>query len=1213
MPFPVVGIGASAGGLEAFIELMKAMPADIQMAFVLVQHLPPDVENLTASILGKHTTMPVMQVTDGLEVRPDHVYVICPGHTMTIRDGRLHLGHSLEKPGHRRPVDDFFRSLAEEQLERAVAIIMSGLGSNGTAGAKMIRAAGGICIAQDPDSAKNTSMPRALIESGLADFVLRPAEIPDLLLRYVAHPYAKGVLPADTDEEQQAYRALIALLRAGVRHDFSGYKKPFMLRRILRRLMLHKLSTIDGYVRMLRQDPAEVNALAEELMIHVTGFFRDTTVWEALRDKVIGPLVTTREAGAPIRAWVSACASGEEAYTLALLLVEAAEAAGKEFDVKIFATDTAETSLAQARAGIFHDGIESEVSPERLSRFFDREGVGYRVKKTLRELVVFDPQNLLQDPPYSRLDICICRNLLIYLEPAGQRRALQLMHFALREGGALVLGSSENIGELEALFQPLDQKAKIFTRISSALPGSMNFPVPRRPAETSIGGALARPKPTIGRLVEQTLLSQFTPVSVLIDADQHIVHFHGSTERYLDQPRGDSNRDLLVLVREPLVGALRSAIHRAMTDGGRGSARSGWTATPGARSCVEIVARKLDVDDTGGFCLVSFVDIVERNSTSGGDMPAPAENRLRLETELKRGGGELRSTIAELKMSHEDLRVANGESTSVNEELQSTNEERETSKEELQSLNEEMTAVNSQLQLEMDELESATNDLATLLANTEIAVLHLDLKLNIRRFTPSSTDLFDLIPSDAGRPLAALAPKFIDPDFLDDAQQVAETWDRREKQIKSDAGRIYLRRTLPYRRNDHRVDGIVITFVDVTRLTQAEDALRENEQRCRLILDGIRDHAIFLINPDGLIATWPNGAEQVFGYTLPEAVGRSPDFLYNEVDRIARVHEQELARARASGSFVEARWQVRKDGSQFWGEGTLSPVITSSGRIDGFVKVLRDNTNQKLSAEALKQAKREAEAANAARDHFLATVSHELRTPLTPMMLWAQILDREETSDRPLLREGLEMIRKCAEEQHELIENLVDTSRIVTRKLRLDRRPTDLLPLVQTAVDLARPTATAKGLGLESSLDPSAGTGLVDPGRLLQVIANLLNNAVKFTPTGGKISLALRRTGETVEIQVKDNGRGITPEFLPRLFNRFDPMEDSTTRVASGLGLGLSIARQLVELHHGTITAQSQGEDCGATFIVTLPVPTLDSTAGVGDEDSSPTPASKNS
>ncbi|MDB5328518.1 MAG: torS, partial [Phycisphaerales bacterium] len=444
LPFPVIGVGASAGGLEAYTEFVQSLPEKPGMAYVLVQHLSPKHESMIAEILGRHTSLPVLQVEDGMAVEADHIYVIRPGYTMTLEKGYLRLGESLLKPGHSRPIDDFFRSLAEEQRERGVAVILSGMGSNGTAGAQAVRVVGGLCIAQDPESAKFPSMPRSLIDAGVADFVLRPHEIHEVLQRYAAHPYSRGERTAEqlARREQAVFTEILAVLRTRTRHDFSGYKKPTLIRRIQRRMGLAQVELLGDYARILRQSPAEVTALADDLLIHVTGFFRDAVVWEMLRERVIRPLVADRADEGSIRVWVTACATGEEAYTLAMLLVEEADAVGKRFDIKVFATDMAERSLGYARAGIFPGGIESEVTAERLARFFDKDDVMYRVKKELRELVIFAPQNVLQDPPFSRLDIVTCRNLLIYLEPDVQRRVLTLLHFGLREGGTLVLGNS---------------------------------------------------------------------------------------------------------------------------------------------------------------------------------------------------------------------------------------------------------------------------------------------------------------------------------------------------------------------------------------------------------------------------------------------------------------------------------------------------------------------------------------------------------------------------------------------------------------------------------------------------------------------------------------------------------------------------------------------------------------------------------------------------
>jgi two-component system CheB/CheR fusion protein len=440
LPFLVVGVGASAGGMEAFGEFLDAMRPDAGMAFVFVLHLPPTGESLLAEILAHRTGMPVRQAEDGMPVEPDHVYVIRPGHVLTVRHGRLRLGPRLGSPNvANRPVDDLFRSLAEEQRERAICVVLSGMGSNGTAGAQAVKAVGGLCIAQDPESAQYASMPRHLIDAGYADYVLRPAEVPEVLLTYAGSPYATGEREANAqailEREGQHLREVLAVLRTRLRQDFNGYKKPTILRRVQRRMGLARVGGVGEYARLLRQTPAEVTALADDLLIHVTGFFRDPDMWEALREKVVAPLVAAREPGAPVRAWVAACSSGEEAYSLIMLLIEESDRAGKRLDIKVFATDLAERALGHARAGLYPGGIESEVSPDRLLRFFDRVDEMYRVRQEVRDRVVFAPQNILQDPPFSRLDIATCRNLLIYLEPAVQKRVLSLLHFGLREGG----------------------------------------------------------------------------------------------------------------------------------------------------------------------------------------------------------------------------------------------------------------------------------------------------------------------------------------------------------------------------------------------------------------------------------------------------------------------------------------------------------------------------------------------------------------------------------------------------------------------------------------------------------------------------------------------------------------------------------------------------------------------------------------------------------
>ncbi|HZW07152.1 MAG TPA: chemotaxis protein CheB, partial [Phycisphaerales bacterium] len=780
LPFTVVGIGASAGGLEACIEFVRNIPADDDTAYVVVQHLSPDKSSMVAEILAKHCPLPTTEIDDGMAVEPGRVYVIRPARTLIIESGRFVLSEPLQKRGHRHPIDDFFRSLAEEQRERAVAVVLSGMGSNGTAGAAVINTVGGLCIAQEPVTATHASMPQSLIDSHHADYILPPSQMPGMIRRYVAHPYTKSrraELVAQRDN--RAYDEIVSVLRSRTHQEFGGYKRATVLRRIQRRMGIHHTVDMTEYATLVRQNAAEARALAEEIVIHVTGFFRDPQAWETLRERVVEPLVAARVA-APrsadplerpeIRAWVTACSTGEEPYTLAILLHEAVEKAGRRIggaggiDVKVFATDLVDRTIAYARNGAYPLGIEAEVRPDRLERYFDKDEVSYRVKKEVRELVVFAPQNVLQDPPFSRLDIVTCRNLLIYLEPQVQQRLLGLLHFGLRERGVLMLGNSETIGGAEDLFEPLDKKWRIYRKLGATRTGRIDFPTllasVRRESAAAVTGQDAAPvgergpagfyprpsavpgpgRASIAQLAQRTLLERHTPPSVVIDRAQRIVYFHGDTSPFIAQPHGEPTRELLPLVRDGVRNAVRTALRRSMRavkgsdgeDGGEAAGGDG-AGTPvtvpdglivlrGERRRIEVTVAQLDPRAAGDLWLVSFEDHPADGpygeggaGADGGGSAAEQARSRELSSELGRVRDELQGTIIELQTSNEELKAANEEVTSINEELQSTNEELETSKEELQSYNEELSTVNTQLQGKMEELEAATNDLSSLL------------------------------------------------------------------------------------------------------------------------------------------------------------------------------------------------------------------------------------------------------------------------------------------------------------------------------------------------------------------------------------------------------------------------------------------------------------------------------------------------------------------
>lgn len=1207
LPFPVVGIGGSAGSLEALIEFFRGVRADCGLAFVVIQHLPPERHSLLADILGNHTTMPVREVEDGLEVVPNAVYVIRPGNTLTIRNGVLHLGEPLEKRGHRHPVDDFFRSLAEEQRERAIAIVMSGMGSNGTQGAHVIKAVGGVCIAQEPESARYASMPQSLLDAGLADFVLKPAEMGETLERYARHPYATGraIAAGASGSERQALNEILSLLRNRLRHDFTGYKRPTLIRRIERRMGLHQIESIAEYARYVRQNPSETVALSDDLMIHVTGFFRDPEVWDAFDRRVIQPLVRSREGGA-IRAWVTACSTGEEAYTIAMLLAEACTRAERHFDIKIFATDTAERSLSQARSGLYAAGIEAELTPERLDRFFEREDAMYRIKSELREMVVFAPQNLLQDPPFSRLDICTCRNLLIYLEPGVQQRALELMHFGLREGGVLLLGTSETVTSSDTLFEPIDKKHRIYRRVGPTRHGAVDFPLLQTVAGVgNDSGSRPRLRATVAMLTNKALLERYTPPSVVINRDHHILYFHGRTERYLDQPRGEPTRDLLTLAHESVRGPLRTAIQQAIGANEMATAASGLTRVPdGRRRRIVVTAAPLEARDNEPYYLVSFVEEFENDAIPPSDGGDGVDDYRELAAELQRVRNELESTVQELYSSNEEMKAAHEEATSINEEMQSTNEELETSKEELQSLNEELITVNTQLQAKMEELEATTNDLSSLLSSTSIAVVFLDTTFRIRRFTPAVQDLIDLIPSDVGRPLNDLARKFDDDGLLGDATHVLAELVPREREVTSHSGRIYMRRILPYRTSDNRIDGVVLTFVDVTARAYAERALRDSDEQHRLILEGLREYGIFMLDAAGRVVNWTDGAERLMQYTATEAQGKPLSAFLAGTDAVRRA-THELEAATANGSAIAEGWHVRKTGSEFWASAMIAAVRNPRGELLGFVKVVRDHTEQKLAEEALQQAKRAAETANDAKDNFLANVSHEMRTPLSAILLWTNLIREQDDLPHDQLLHALGAINRSAEEQRELIEDLVDTSRIAAGKFVLDRRPNDFAAIVRACIDGARPAALQKNVTVTEHIDAAVGTVAVDAPRLQQVVNNLLGNAIKFAGSGRSVHVRLARIGDDVELVVQDSGIGIAPEFLPHVFDRFSQARNSRTRSNNGLGLGLAIVRYVVELHGGTVQAESAGVGRGATFTVRMPLP-LVADAGASPDGASP-------
>ncbi|MGH6895388.1 MAG: chemotaxis protein CheB [Geminicoccaceae bacterium] len=849
--FPIVGIGSSAGGLEALEKLFGAMPPDSGLGFVVVAHLDPTQESHLSELLSRDTKMPVVEVGERTAVEPGHVYVIAPDRYLTLKDGVLHPSEPGEPRGQRRAIDVFLRSLAEDQGERAIGIVLSGTGTDGTQGLRAIKAEGGIALAQDPETADFGGMPQSAIATGGADLVLAPEKMAEALLDLVRHPYLRRPAEVEKPPEIDGHlTAVLSLVRAGTKQDFRCYKRTTLLRRIHRRMGLRQIVGLDDYIERLRDDPGELAALARDLTITVSGFFRDPEAWKVLDQKVIAPLVAERPADAAIRVWVPGCATGEEAYSIAMLVVERAEAVQKSFDLKIFATDVSEHVLPVARAGLYPASIAQDISRERLERFFDREDDSYRIKRELGDAITLAPQNLMQDPPFSRLDVISCRNLLIYLEPEIQKKLLGLFHFALREGGHLFLGPAETAAAQGSLFQPISKKWRIYLRLGPTRHDVTQFPLlgPRQDPNEAASAPPAEPRARASTLFERALLEQYAPAAVLIDHRFNVPEFHGPTGDYLQQPGGEPTSNLLALARDGLQAPLRAAVQKAIHDDQEVTVdvrvRRGGSLHP-----VRLVVRPLRPPAAAGMLAVSFL---EREPVPQGNPTTAAAERLspsQLEAELNATREELRLFAEQMETSNEELQASNEEIRSINEELQASNEELETSKEELQSLNEELHTVNSQLQAKVQELETRTNDLNNLLNSTEIATLFLDANLRIRWFTPAMKGLLDFMPADIGRPVSHFAQRFLGGDLAEDAKEVLERLVPRMSEVAGDSDRAYLRNTLPYRTEDNRIAGVVVTFTEITERKHWEQEIQAAREFAESIVETVRT-PLLVLTPD---------------------------------------------------------------------------------------------------------------------------------------------------------------------------------------------------------------------------------------------------------------------------------------------------------------------------------------------------------------------------
>jgi two-component system, chemotaxis family, CheB/CheR fusion protein len=857
------------------------------MAFVLVSHLDPTHKSILAELIRSFTRMQVKEVEDAMRVAPNTIYVIPPDRDMALMHGNLHLMEPSAPRGLRQPIDFFFRSLSHDKHEKAIAIVLSGTGTEGTLGLREVKGQGGMVMVQDPETAKYNGMPRSAIGTGLVDYVLPPEKMPEQLIAYVRHPLTKepGKIPASEPESTNLLHKILMIIRTRTGHDFFFYKESTIIRRIERRMAVNEISTMADYVRYLQQYPDEVDTLFTELLIGVTNFFRDPEAFDTLKERVMKRLVKSREDGGQLRVWVPGCSTGEEAYSLAMLFEECKEELKSDAKIQIFATDIDGGAIETARAGAYPHSIAVDVSLDRLKRFFTAEDNTFRVKKSVRDLVVFAAQNVVTDPPFSKLDLISCRNLLIYMGSKLQKKVLPLFHYSLSNGGFLFLGTSETVGEFSELFATIDRKVKIFQRRETPMAEAVAMeilPLPFPPRLVDVDEHMI-PRRVVHRsnkeLAEKALLDTYSAAGVLINEKGDILYFHGSTARYLEPPVGEASLNILTMAREGLKLELANAIRKFASQKQSVHYDRLRVKTNGDYALVNLIVRPISEPPSRRGLMMVVFDEIKAEEVQQAEMLVAETNKearsartKQLEHDLASTKEYLQTTIEELETTNEELKSTNEELQSSNEELQSTNEELETAKEEQQSVNEELVTVNSELQLKIDALSKANDDMNNLLASTQIGTIFLDTELNIQRFTPAVTKIINLIDTDVGRPMRHIVHNLKYDRLIEDAEEVLDTLGSKEIEVSTKSGNWYLMRLLPYRTRQNLIEGVVVTFVDITDRKNAELELRKSEERYRRVGELI-PFGVWISLADGGVTYFSETFLDMLGMTMAESKG----------------------------------------------------------------------------------------------------------------------------------------------------------------------------------------------------------------------------------------------------------------------------------------------------------------------------------------------------
>jgi two-component system CheB/CheR fusion protein len=1181
-PFHVVGVGASAGGLEALEALFSAMPRDTGMAFIVLQHLSPDFESHMDELLARQTAIPIHRVEDGMRVEPDSIYLAPAKQDMIISGGRLLLTARDPVQGFNLPIDHFFRALANDMGRHAVGIILSGTGSDGSRGIRDIHAAGGLVVCQSEDSAKFDGMPRSARETGLVHLVLDPDAMPQALTAHARRPAGEDPAPPpDLLPGRSGIHQILHLLRNEYGIDFAHYKPNTVTRRVERRIAMASSIDIDDYVEHLRANPDELSALYQDLLIGVTRFFRDRDAFAVLAERVIPALIDSTPADEEIRVWVPGCATGEEAYSLAILLHEQLTARRRPLLFKIFGTDVHSTSLELAAAGRYPEQALGDVSPVRRATYFRPDGedggeLHYRIAKELRQLLVFARHNVIRDAPFTRLHLISCRNLLIYFQPLAQKKVLSLFHFGLRTDGTLVLGPSETPGHFADEFETLDKRWKIYRkRRDIRLPIEARMPLsPATPAMRPSGFGPVDARRTNDRRIialYDSLLAKHMPPSLLIDEAYQLVHCFGGVENVLRLPGGRATTNVLDLLphalKTPLSGALQHAAkeHQAIR-------YTGLRADLGAGE--ENIRLVVEPFHDARAKTTDFLISIDRQVAAA---PEPHDTRVdlgqmstdyigTLESELKVTRENLQATIEELETSNEELQATNEELVAGNEELQSTNEE-------LHSVNEELYTVNAEHQKHIAELTELNNDIDNLLHSIDVGVVFLDAELRVRKFTAAIASAFHLLPQDVGRKFDNFAHNIEHGQIMEDIQSVLQNGLPVEREVVNRRGDFFFLRVLPYR-SSSAVTGVVLTLIDIGMLKRTE----ANVRQLSAVVASSAD-AIIATDLTGAITAWNRGAEDLYDYATEEAIGRSATMLLP-----AERHEEnrELLARVIRGHWIDdlETVRVRKDGHAIEVSMSVSPIHDAHDKIVGFSSIARDITRRKRAERQVKRAMEQ-------RDHFLAMLSHELRNPLMGLVTAAHIL-KDHSSPAEAKERSVEVINRQSQQMARLLDDLLDVSRMRRDRIEMNKELVDLRTVAEAAMDAIRPQSEQAGVPLHVEVHAQPLWVHGDKGRLQQLVVNLLSNAIKYTPADKRVWFSLDRDNDHALVRVKDEGVGVPKELQEAIFEPFVQTEEPPRGWEGGMGLGLALVRSVALAHDGAVEVSSAGRNRGSEFVFRL-------------------------